>query len=85
MSALNYKRKTDEEIVEGLKACDIPALNNMDKPDEYESYDYVMRMRIDRVKQAAVIEMDKQIAEKQGEIDYLESETAESLWLFRFG
>jgi DNA topoisomerase-2 len=79
--SLELQRKTDEQIVDGLKECNIPALNNMGKPDEYESYDYVMRMRIDRVKQAAVIEMDKQIGEKQGEIDHLESETAESLWL----
>jgi hypothetical protein len=38
-------------------------------------------MRIDRVKQSAVVELDRQIAEKQGEIEHLEGETASSLWL----
>jgi len=38
-------------------------------------------MRIDRVKHAAVIELDKQIGEKQEEIERLEAETATSLWL----
>jgi uncharacterized small protein (DUF1192 family) len=38
-------------------------------------------MRIDRVKQAAVIELDRQITDKQTEIERLESETASSLWL----
>jgi DNA topoisomerase-2 len=78
---LVLQKKSDEEIVESLKECDIPALNNMEKPDEYDSYEYCVKMRIDRVKQSAVIELDRQIAEKQEEIDRLEAETANSLWL----
>ena len=78
---LVLQKKSDEEIVEGLKMCNIPALSNMDKPDEYDSYEYCVKMRIDRVKQSAVVDLDKQIAEKQTEIDRLEMETANSLWL----
>ena len=78
---LVLQKKSDSEIVEGLKECNIPALSNMEKPDDYDSYEYCVKMRIDRVKQSAVIELDKQIAEKQGEIDRLEMETANSLWL----
>ena len=78
---LVLQKKSDSEIVQGLKECNIPALSNMEKPDEYDSYEYCVKMRIDRVKQSAVIELDKQIAEKQGEIDRLEMETANSLWL----
>ena len=75
------QRKSDEEIVAQLKACDIPALSKESAPDAYDSYDYVLRMRMDRVKQSAVIELDGQIAEKQGEVDYLEGQTGSSLWL----
>lgn len=78
---LELQKKTDAEIVEGLKRCDIPALSCPDKPDEYDSYEYVVRMRIDRVKKAAVIELDSQIADKQAEIERLDAETASSLWL----
>ena len=78
---LELQRKTDEEIVTGLKACSIPPLSNPEKPDEYDSYDYCVRMRIDRVKQAAVIELQKQLSEKKEEVEHLESETASSLWL----
>jgi len=78
---LVLQKKSDEEIVEGLKKCDIPPLSNPGAPDEYDSYDYVTRMRIDKVKQSAVIEMDKQISEKEDEIEYYEGETAEGLWL----
>ena len=78
---LVLQKKSDEEIVEGLKECNIPALNNMEKPDDYDSYEYCVKMRIDRVKQSAVIELDRQISEKQEEIERLEAETANSLWL----
>jgi len=78
---LILQKKTDEEIVAGLQACDIPPLTNPSAPDEYDSYEYVMRMRIDRVKKSAVIELDSQIADKQTEIARLEAETASSLWL----
>ena len=74
-------RKTDEEIVVQLKACAIPALSNVEKLDAYDSYDYVLRMRMDRVKQSAVLELDAQLAEKQAEKERLEGETGSSLWL----
>jgi DNA topoisomerase-2 len=78
---LELQRKTDQEIVTGLKACNIPPLTNPEAPDEYDSYEYCVRMRIDRVKQSAVIELDKQITDKMTEIERLEEETASSLWL----
>ena len=78
---LVLQKKSDEEIVAGLKANQIPALSCTEKPDAYDSYDYVLRMRMDRVKAAAVQELDGQIAEKRVEIEHLESETASSMWL----
>jgi DNA topoisomerase II len=78
---LVLQKRSDSEILENLKKCDIPPLSNPDRPDDYDSYEYCLRMRIDRVKQSAVVELDKQIMDKQGEIERLESETASSLWL----
>lgn len=78
---LVLQKKSDEEIVEGLKACEIPPLSGRDTPDSVDSYEYVLRMRIDRVKKSAVIELDSQITEKQTEIERLEAETGASLWL----
>jgi DNA topoisomerase-2 len=78
---LVLQKKTDEEIVAGLKTCDIPALSNLEKPDEYDSYDYVLRMRMDRVKQSAVVELDAQLDEKRTEKERLEAERGSSMWL----
>jgi hypothetical protein len=38
-------------------------------------------MRIDRVKKSAVVELDRQITDKTTEIERLEAETANSLWM----
>jgi hypothetical protein len=78
---LILQKKTDEEIVSQLQACAIPPLSCVEKPDAYDSYDYVLRMRMDRVKQSAIDELDHQIRAKEAEIARLEGETASSLWL----
>ena len=78
---LVLQKKTDEEIVTQLKACNIPPISNPDKPDDYESYEYCVKMRIDRVKKSAVVELDRQITDKTTEIERLEAETANSLWM----
>jgi len=78
---LVIQKRSDEEIVAGLKACDIPPLSCSEKPDAYDSYDYVLKMRIDRLKQSAVEELDASLAQKEGEIAHLEAQTGASLWL----
>ena len=78
---LILQKQTDEQIVKQLQDCGIPPLSCVDKPDMYDSYDYVLRMRMDRVKQSAIEELDGQIQEKEIEIARLENETASSLWL----
>jgi hypothetical protein len=77
---LVLQKKSDEEIVAQLQACDIPALSGVNV-NEYDSYEYVLKMRIDRLKLSAIVELDKQITEKQGEIDYLDGQTGSSLWV----
>ena len=78
---LVIQKRSDEEIIAGLKECEIPALSCMEKPEEYDSYDYVLRMRIDRLKQSAVVELDEAFAVKMGEIEHLEGQTGASLWM----
>jgi len=78
---LIIQKRSDEEIIAGLKASEIPPLSCPEKPDEYDSYDYVLRMRIDRLKQSAIVDLEGQISEKQGQIDHLEKQTGASLWL----
>jgi DNA topoisomerase-2 len=78
---LELMRKTDEEIVEGLKACGIPALSDPGKADSIDGYEYVLRMRIDRVKASAIDKLDEEVALKKVEVSRLEKETPGNMWL----
>ena len=78
---LDLMRKTDEEIVAGLKTCGIPALSDPSAADSVDGYEYVLRLRIDRVKQAAIVELDKQVAERRAQMEELEKQTPAGMWL----
>lgn len=77
---LTLMRKTDEEIVESLKEIGIPALSDLAKGDSVDGYDFVLRMRIDRVKASAIAEADAAVAGKREEIAALEATTPAAMW-----
>lgn len=74
-------RRTDEEIVEQLKAVRVPALSAREEPDNIKAYEYVLRMRIDRIKAAAVVDLEEEVAKKEEEKAALEAMSAADLWL----
>jgi len=79
-SRLDLMRKTDEAIVEGLKAVGIPALSRPEAPDTVEAYDYVLRLRMDRVKASAVESLDKEVVALRAQRAELETSTPAALW-----
>ena len=68
----------DEVLLAGLKQLDLPPLSGGEGLDGYE---YLLRMRIDRLKAAAVLTLENEIAGLEEEIRLLEATTAENLWL----
>jgi DNA topoisomerase-2 len=77
---LDLMRKTDEAIVEGLKAVGIPPLSRPEAPDTVEAYDYVLRLRMDRVKASAVESLDKEVVALRAQRAELETSTPAALW-----
>ena len=77
---LDLMRKTDEAIVGGLKAVGIPALSRPEAPDTVEAYDYVLRLRMDRVKASAVESLDKEVVALRAQRAELETSTPAALW-----
>jgi DNA topoisomerase-2 len=78
---LDLRRKSDEAIVAALKAEMLPALDGMDKPDSVDSYDYLLRMRMDRVKASAVHDARKHVEAAKVALEVLRATSAENLWL----
>jgi len=78
---MDLRRKSDDQIVEALKAHKLPALDSMDKPDSVDSYEYLLKMRMDRVKASAVEDARKHVELSKAALDVLRSTAAENLWL----
>ncbi len=78
---LNLTNQTDEHIVEQLKALVLPPLSAPTAADSVDAYEYLLRMRIDRVKATAVEELMRQVADKIAARDFLAARTPADIWL----
>ena len=78
---MDLRRKSDEAIVEALKAENLPALDEMGKPDSIDSYEYLLRMRMDRVKASAVEDARNHVEAAKIALELLRATSAENLWI----
>jgi signal-transduction protein with cAMP-binding, CBS, and nucleotidyltransferase domain len=78
---MDLRRKTDDDIVSALKEQKLPALDAMDKPDLVDSYEYLLKMRMDRVKSSAVEEARNHVECAKVSLETLKGTSAENLWL----
>jgi DNA topoisomerase-2 len=77
--SLELRRATDEQLVAALKAHSLPALSG--SADSVDGYDYLLRLRMDRVKANAIVEAEESVAKAKGAVEALENTTASALWL----
>ena len=77
---IDLRRKNDTEIVEIMKKHNLPALTNIAAPDDVDSYDYLLRLRIDRVKASAIEDALKAVMKATELLNTLEKTTASALW-----
>ena len=78
---MDLRRKSDEQIIDALKAENIPALDGLDKPDSIDSYDYLLKMRMDRVKSSAVEDARKAVEVARTALETLKGTSVETLWI----
>jgi DNA topoisomerase-2 len=79
--SLELRGASDEEIVSGMQINDLPPLSNMEAPEDVDSYDYLLRLRMDRVKASAVTEAEKAVLAARMAYETLRDTTASALWL----
>ena len=78
---LELRRAADEDIVLAMQRLSLPPLSNPDAPTAIEAYEYLLRMRMDRVKASAVIEQEQGVERSKAAIALLEGTTPEQMWL----
>jgi hypothetical protein len=62
----------------GLQALSLPPLSG---GEGLKGYEYLLRMRVDRLKAAAVAELDAEVTALKTKRDTLEATSVETLWL----
>ena len=70
----------DEDLLAGLKGLGLPALSAPEE-DGLKAYEYLLRMRVDRLKAKAVVELEEELANVRGERAALDAKSAEDLWM----
>lgn len=78
---MELRRATDEEIVAAMKKHDLPPISAPSSPESVDAYEYLLRMRMDRVKATAVVEQELAVAKAKAALEELEKTTAADMWL----
>ena len=78
---MDLRRKSDDAIVEALKSENLPAIDDLTKPDSVDSYEYLLKMRMDRVKASAVEDARKHVESSKVVLELLRATSAENLWI----
>jgi DNA topoisomerase-2 len=78
---IDLRRASDEDIVAAMIAHDLPALPEGAAATSVDSYEYLLRLRMDRVKAAAVADQERVVVQAKAAVALLESTTAQTLWL----
>lgn len=71
----------DDELLAGLKGLGVPPLSAPESPDDLKAYDYLLRMRVDRLKSSAVRELETEVSTAKAKMEDLERTGIEALWL----
>lgn len=71
----------DDELLAGLRGLGLPPLSDSSADAGLKGYEYLLKMRIDRIKAAAVAELEREVAEAKAARDVLLGTSPEALWL----
>ena len=78
---IDMRRASDEDIVAAMIAHGLPALSGDKIATNVDAYEYLLRLRMDRVKAAAIEEHKKAVLVAQAALAALEATTAAAMWL----
>jgi hypothetical protein len=78
---IELRRATDEEIVSAMILHSLPPLSDESNPESIDAYEYLLRLRMDRVKASAIEEAEKAVIAARMAYEELRDTTASALWL----
>ena len=78
--SIELRRASDEDIIAMMKAHDLPGLSK-GVADSIDTWEYLLRLRMDRVKASAVEDAERTLADALDAVGRLEKTSAAQLWL----
>jgi hypothetical protein len=70
----------DDVVLAGLQALNLPPRSDREAPNTLAAYEYLLRMRVDRIKKKAVVEAEEEVIIVKDKLAALEKTTASELW-----
>ena len=82
---MELRRASDEDIVSAMKKHVLPPLSGGKDVESVDSYDYLLRLRMDRVKASAVADAEALVVKAKAVVAELEATKATQMWLRDLG
>ena len=77
---LKILNEEDSVVLAGLKGLKLPPRSDREDPDTLGAYEYLLRMRIDKIKKSSVEAAVKDVEVTKQKIAVLEATTAKNIW-----
>ena len=77
---LKIMNEDDEVVLKGLISLKLPPRSDREAPETLGAYEYLMKMRVDRIKKKSVEEAEKDLKEANQKLKELEAMTATGIW-----
>jgi len=77
---LKIINEEDDVVLAGLKQLLLPPRSDRSNPDSLGAYEYLLRMRVDRIKKKAVQEAEEEVIEVKRKLAELEAMSAKKIW-----
>jgi DNA topoisomerase-2 len=78
---LKIMNEEDSVVLGGLRALSLPPRSDRKAPDTLGAYEYLLRMRVDRIKKASIDDTASEVVAAKKRLAALEATTTEALWL----
>jgi DNA topoisomerase-2 len=78
---LKLMNQEDSDILADMQQLGLPPRSDRANPDTLGAYEYLLRMRVDRLKKQSVLDAEKELMSVKTELKGLESKLASEVWL----
>lgn len=78
---MDLRKASDEDIVASMKKHKLPPISLSSNADNVDAYEYLLKLRIDRVKASAITEAEKVVMNARMSYELLRDTTGSALWL----